>query len=88
MNAAILKLKESGQLKELVKKWWEPEFNEKGEKYECEDRKNDEGTNPMGLENVSGIFIVLIVGIGISLFFGFVEFLWAARQTSIEYKVI
>lgn len=82
INAVILDLKESGQLKELQKKWWTP-----GES-PCDDDQDNDGTKPMDINNVGGVFIVLVVGIFISLFLGFIEFLWAVRQTSIEYKVI
>lgn len=80
MNEAILKLKESGAIKEMQKKWWNP-------KNECDEKDEEDGTQPMGLGNVGGVFIVLIVGIFISLVLGFIEFWWAVRQTSIEYKV-
>lgn len=82
MNKAILDLKEKGVLKALQKKWWTPG------KSPCEEDEAADGTEPMGLNHVGGVFIVLVIGIFISLFLGFLEFLWAVRQTSIEYKVI
>lgn len=89
INKIIIKLKEGGEMRDMYKKWWEPEFNEKGEKYADDEKKDDkDGTKPMGMDTVGGVFIVLIVGIAISLFLGFVEFLWAVRQTSIKFKVI
>lgn len=88
LNKEIIKLKEDGTLSDLYKKWWQPEFKENGDKYECDNKKGGDETKPMGLKNVGGVFIVLIIGILISLFCGFIEFLWAVRQTSIVYKVI
>lgn len=88
INAAILDCKEKGELKEMYERWWTPEFKPNGERYKDNEDEDDEGTKPMGMGAVGGAFIVLSVGIPISLLLGFTEFLWAVRQTSIEFKVI
>lgn len=88
INRQIMKLKENGELKDMIHKWWKPEKNEKGEPYVCDDETDADETQSMGIGNVGGVFIVLVVGIFISLFLGFMEFLWAVRKTSIECKVI
>lgn len=63
--------------------------DENGVKIDCEAmEKAMEDDQTMGLNNLGGAFIVLVVGIFISLLFGLLEFLWAARQTSIDYKAI
>lgn len=89
INKHIMKLKENGELKDMIHKWWKPEKDEDGNPHEvCDDDNNLDETQSMGLGNVGGVFIVLVVGIFISLFLGFLEFLWAVRKTSIECKVI
>lgn len=83
-----MKLKEGGELKEMIHNWWLPEKNKDGVPYTCKDDDKSDETKAMDLSNVGGVFIVLIVGISTSLFLGFLEFLWAVRKTSIECKVI
>lgn len=75
----------------MTQKWWHPDKwkDDKGVEHEgCAEELNTDETNAMGMENVGGVFLVLIVGIVISLVCGLLEFAWAVRKTSIECKVI
>lgn len=89
INRAILSLKERNEIKAMHNKWWLEKVNDtNGELIDCEaiaEALKDDAT--LGMNNVGGVFIVLVVGIIISLFFGLLEFLWAVRQTSIDFKV-
>lgn len=40
------------------------------------------------MENVGGIFLVLLTGLTVALILGITEFLWTVRQTSIDEHVI
>lgn len=47
----------------------------------------EEETDALALSNVGGIFIVLLVGIGLAYIIALFEFLWNVRQLSIEEQV-
>ncbi|ERL83745.1 hypothetical protein D910_00962 [Dendroctonus ponderosae] len=79
INSAILVLQESGKLMTLKEKWWKTERD--GEP--C-NRVVEEETDALALSNVGGIFIVLLVGIGLAYVIALFEFLWNVRQLSIE----
>ena len=68
---AILKLKEDGTLEELKEKWWKKTS-------ECHNApvKKDASMNVLGLENVSGLFYVLVVGLVLSLVVAAVEIVY------------
>lgn len=91
ISAAILKLKENGIITNLTEKWWETEntVNSDGEKVNCTERdlkfKDDA---ELGMNNLGGIFFVLVSGLILSIFVGILEFIWSIRQTSINDKVI
>ena len=50
----------------------------------CEnpDDKKKDSANELGLANVGGVFVVLIVGLCISVVVAILEFIWKARQTA------
>lgn len=90
ISQAILRLKENGVVQDLTKKWWQDEnFNERGEHIDCEaeDQEFDDDIE-LGMNNLGGIFFVLVSGLILSIFVGILEFIWSIRQTSIADKVI
>lgn len=55
---------------------------------ECDDEKDSSGDNPeLGMGNVGGVFLVLIVGCAAGIFIGILEFLWNIRTVAIEEKI-
>lgn len=75
----------------IIRYRWFPVLkdNVTGKVLDCKEAdKAKDDTPELGLDNVGGVFLVLCVGIILSLFLGTLEFLWAVRQTSIEFKVI
>lgn len=90
INEAILYLREKGELKQMYEKWWEENITDaSGQLINCDEaEKAKDDTPELGMDNVGGVFLVLGVGIAISLLLGSLEFMWAVRQTSIEYKVM
>lgn len=89
ISNAILRLQESGKIQELSDKWWETkDIDENGNEINCEsDKEKDSTTSPLGMENVGGVFLVLVVGIWISICVGGLEFVWSVRRTSIDERV-
>lgn len=53
------------------------------------DTSNDhDDENPeLGIENLLGIFLVLIIGCILGVFIGFLEFIWNVKKIAIEEKV-
>jgi hypothetical protein len=74
---AILKLKEDGTLEELKEKWWKKTS-------ECNNAplKKDASVNVLGLENVSGLFYVLLAGLVLSLFIAAVEVVYHKTKSN------
>ena len=84
LSNAILKLQEHQKLQVLYNKWWK----EKGGAGKCvhtETKKKD--ANELGVENVGGIFVVLIAGIFLGVIITVVEFIWKRKRDSDKEKV-
>lgn len=87
IDNAILRLAEDGKIIELKKKWWKVKTDDDDDS--SSDSKVEEDKEEMGLsmKNVGGVFFVLVVGCGVGLLIGVVEFLWNLRHVAIENKV-
>ncbi|XP_046435177.1 glutamate receptor ionotropic, kainate 2-like [Neodiprion fabricii] len=84
LSTGILKLQETGVLKELENKWWK----QKRGGGACEEKSG--GTSdaePLGVANVGGVFLVLAVGVALSCIYTACELLWAVGCTSIKENV-
>lgn len=82
ISNAILQLQENGELQVLYKKWWEIEGKDPNQKCDQSDDKKKDSANELSLANVGGVFVVLAVGLILSFFVAFFEFIWKARQAS------
>ncbi|KAG9351467.1 hypothetical protein JZ751_022717, partial [Albula glossodonta] len=71
-DLAILKLQEENRLEILKRKWWE------GGK--CP-KEEDHRAKGLGMENIGGIFVVLVCGLLVAIFMAVLEFAWMLRQT-------
>ncbi|XP_076658018.1 glutamate receptor ionotropic, kainate 2 isoform X2 [Halictus rubicundus] len=69
LNAAVLKLQQSGMITELKKKWW----TEKRGGGKCQDEGGGSQADELGLDNVGGVFLVLSVGVAMSFFYTLLE---------------
>lgn len=79
LSQAILQLQESGDLLMLKDRWWK---QKKGGGQCVEDTKKGSGTvMPLKIDNVGGVFVVLLGGLSFSLFVVILEFLWRARTS-------
>lgn len=60
----------------MYDKWWKA--NGKGD---CgSDDTGDPSTNSLAINNVGGVFIVLLVGLAIAVVSALVEFIWFTRK--------
>ncbi|GAA6101429.1 glutamate receptor ionotropic, kainate 4-like [Tachysurus ichikawai] len=71
-DLAILRLQEENRLEILKRKWWE------GGK--CP-KEEDHRAKGLGMENIGGIFVVLVCGLLIAIFMAVLEFVWMLRHT-------
>ena len=79
---AILELQENGKIQMLFNKWWKNQGT-------CnrDDKKQDSKANALGVENVGGIFVVLIAGLGLAIIVSVLEFVWNSRKNAAVDKV-
>ncbi|KAM6903772.1 glutamate receptor ionotropic, kainate 5-like [Lycodopsis pacificus] len=73
ITLGILQLQESNRLEILKRRWWEGG--------QCL-REEDHRAKGLGMENIGGIFVVLICGLIIAVFVAIMEFLWSTRRSA------
>ncbi|XP_029168161.1 glutamate receptor ionotropic, kainate 2-like [Nylanderia fulva] len=83
INRAILWLGERGILQDLKKKWWVERGGGKCKKVDSE----SVNTSELGLANVGGVFLVLMIGCCCALLIGIFEFLWNIRDVAVKEKI-
>ncbi|XP_022689054.1 glutamate receptor ionotropic, kainate 2-like [Varroa jacobsoni] len=78
LSLAILDLQEKGVTQQLYNKWW------KSPGLTCSrDEKNKEGkANALGIGNIGGVFVVLLIGLAFAILTAIFEFIWNARNNS------
>ncbi|XP_046373507.1 glutamate receptor-like isoform X1 [Haliotis cracherodii] len=81
LNFAVLELRESGKLAQWQKHWWYDQG-------ECarESTSTDGTQSALTLQNVAGIFYILIGGLILALVTAVVEFFYKSRVDSRKYK--
>ncbi|XP_063063592.1 glutamate receptor ionotropic, kainate 4 [Engraulis encrasicolus] len=78
-DLAILKLQEENRLEILKRKWWD------GGK--CP-KEEDHRAKGLGMENIGGIFVVLVCGLLVAILMAVLEFVWMLRrQPGTEFSV-
>ncbi|XP_067141027.1 glutamate receptor ionotropic, kainate 2-like [Centruroides vittatus] len=80
LSNGILKLQEAGVLLQLRDRWWKQKRG--GGRCSDESKKSSSNVNELGLGNVGGVFVVLLVGLGMATVVAILEFLWKARKQS------
>uniref|UniRef100_A0AAR2JSN3 Glutamate receptor n=1 Tax=Pygocentrus nattereri TaxID=42514 RepID=A0AAR2JSN3_PYGNA len=73
ISLAVLQLQESNRLEILKRRWWEGG--------QCP-KEEDHRAKGLGMENIGGIFVVLICGLIIAVFVAVMEFVWSTRRTA------
>uniref|UniRef100_A0A914UQJ0 Ionotropic glutamate receptor C-terminal domain-containing protein n=2 Tax=Plectus sambesii TaxID=2011161 RepID=A0A914UQJ0_9BILA len=79
ISTAILRLQEKTVLTELKDKWWKQKRG--GGKCANEDSKKG-GHNELGLQNVGGVFVVLVGGLCIAFVIAIIEFVHKSRKNA------
>ncbi|XP_064627054.1 glutamate receptor ionotropic, kainate 2-like isoform X3 [Lineus longissimus] len=84
LSDAILRLQEEQKLQLLYNEWWK----EKSGGGKCDNTDpNNKDANELGVENVGGVFVVLLGGLALSTIVAIGEFIWKARKNADEDKV-
>ncbi|KAM8735866.1 glutamate receptor ionotropic, kainate 5 isoform 1-T4 [Acanthopagrus schlegelii] len=73
ITLAILQLQENNRLEILKRRWWEGG--------QCP-KEEDHRAKGLGMENIGGIFVVLICGLIIAVFVAIMEFVWSTRRSA------
>ncbi|XP_063242513.1 glutamate receptor ionotropic, kainate 2-like isoform X1 [Bacillus rossius redtenbacheri] len=77
LTTAVLKLQESGKLTSLVDKWWKQERGGGA----CKDKAASNSPEALGLQNVGGVFLVLVTGTILAAILTIMELLVHVYQT-------
>ncbi|KAF8792731.1 Glutamate receptor ionotropic like protein [Argiope bruennichi] len=81
LSGGILKLQEQGQLHTFKERWWK---QKKGGGSCSQSPKASGSVNELGLGNVGGVFVVMLLGILLSAVMGVIEFFWFQRKLEKE----
>ncbi|XP_054163695.1 glutamate receptor ionotropic, kainate 2-like [Oppia nitens] len=78
LSNAIVVLQDKGMLYELKQKWWVKLGGGK-----CSDEpKLSSSAAELNIENVGGVFVVLVTGVGIGCVFAALEFIWKTMKVA------
>ena len=76
ISNAILKLQEDQILQMMYNKWWKKEG---AQQCDVED-KGKKDANALAIANVGGVFVVLVIGLILSLFVAILEFYYKVNK--------
>ena len=75
-------MQEMGDIQKFYNKWWKSGGT-------CiRDEKKDSKANALNVENVGGIFVVLVGGLILAVIVSIIEFIYYAKKNSSKIKVI
>lgn len=77
---AVLNLQEDGKIQMLYNKWWKSTA-------QCNKEDKNSKANSLGVENVGGIFVVLLAGLTLAVFIAIIEFMVKSKRNAREDKV-
>ncbi|CAL4124820.1 unnamed protein product, partial [Meganyctiphanes norvegica] len=78
ISLAILELQEKGHIQMLYSKWW----RNTGDVCNRDDKNKDSKANALGVENIGGVFVVLMCGLALAIVVAILEFCWNSRKNS------
>ncbi|XP_042896246.1 glutamate receptor ionotropic, kainate 2 isoform X2 [Parasteatoda tepidariorum] len=84
LSSGILKLQEEGELHLIKERWWK---QKKGGGQCSGVSKSSGSANELGLGNVGGVFVVILLGLGLSACIGVIEFIWYQRKVHKDIQV-
>lgn len=78
ISLAILELQEKGEIQMLYDKWWK----NPGDTCIRTDKSKESKANALGVDNIGGVFVVLLGGLAFAVFIAIVEFCHNAKRQS------
>ncbi|CAH2062145.1 unnamed protein product, partial [Iphiclides podalirius] len=76
ISLAILDLQEKGVIQILYDKWW------KNTGDVCNRDGKDSKANPLGVQNIGGVFVTLLCGLALAIVVAILEFCWNTRKNA------
>ncbi|KAK8390471.1 hypothetical protein O3P69_010275 [Scylla paramamosain] len=78
ISLAILELQEKGIIQMLYSKWWK----NTGDVCNRDEKNKDSKANALGVENIGGVFVVLMCGLALAIVVAILEFCWNSRKNA------
>lgn len=78
ISLAILELQEKGVIQILYDKWWK----NTGDVCNRDDKNKESKANALGVENIGGVFVVLLCGLALAILVAILEFCWNSKKNA------
>ncbi|EFN89307.1 Glutamate receptor, ionotropic kainate 2 [Harpegnathos saltator] len=78
ISLAILELQEKGVIQILYDKWWK----NTGDVCNRDDKNKESKANALGVENIGGVFVVLLCGLVLAILVAILEFCWNSKKNT------
>ncbi|KAL6435088.1 hypothetical protein ACFW04_005292 [Cataglyphis niger] len=78
ISLAILELQEKGIIQILYDKWWK----NTGDVCNRDDKNKESKANALGVENIGGVFVVLLCGLALAILVAILEFCWNSKKNT------
>lgn len=76
ISLAILELQEKGEIQMLYDKWWK----NTGEICSRDEKQKDTKANALGVDNIGGVFVVLLCGLAFAVLIAIIEFCYKSKK--------
>jgi len=80
LSLAILELQEKGTIQMLYNKWWK----NTGDVCTRQDKSKDSKAHPLSVQNIGGVFVVLLCGLALAIMVAILEFCWNSRKNAMN----
>nr|XP_053636465.1 glutamate receptor ionotropic, kainate 2-like isoform X4 [Cherax quadricarinatus] len=78
ISLAILELQEKGVIQVLYNRWWK----NTGNTCNREDNNKESKASALGVDNIGGVFVVLLCGLAFAVLIAILEFCWNAKRNA------
>ncbi|XP_060534691.1 glutamate receptor ionotropic, kainate 2-like isoform X2 [Cylas formicarius] len=82
ISLAILELQEKGEIQMLYDKWWK----NTGETCTRNDKGKESKANSLGVDNIGGVFVVLLCGLAFAVVVAILEFCYNSKRNAVTEK--
>ncbi|KAF2357618.1 Ionotropic glutamate receptor L-glutamate and glycine-binding domain [Trinorchestia longiramus] len=78
ISLAILELQEKGVIQMLYNRWWK----DSGDTCNREEKNSESKASALGVDNIGGVFVVLLCGLAFAVLIAILEFCWNAKRNA------